>query len=167
MDLSMLTTKAIEYDAGDPRRVQHFMKVYAFCHAIGTAEGLSAHEQELLDAAAILHDIGIHNAEHAHSSSAGNWQELEGPPVARMLLHALGWAEDAIERICWLIAHHHSHHASEELPFRILLEADFLVNAYEDALPRTACEAARDRIFRTETGKHYLAQLFLAPPWQA
>lgn len=166
MDLSMLITKVIEYDAGDPRRVQHLMKVYAFCHAIGTAEGLSADEQELLDAAAILHDIGIHNAERAYGSSAGNWQEREGPPVARALLQELGWAESATKYICWLIAHHHSYQASEELSFRILLESDFLVNAYEDALSRAACEAARDRIFRTQTGRHYLEQIFLASPWQ-
>lgn len=166
IDIAKLTELAIAYDAGDPRRVQHLMKVYAFCRLIGQSEGLDAQTQNTLEAAAILHDIGIHEAERKHSSSAGKWQEVEGPAVAAPLLEQVGADPAACERILWLIAHHHTYTASEDKDFRILLESDFLVNAYEDTLPPEACRTADERVFRTRTGRLYLQNLYLAPPYQ-
>lgn len=64
------------------RRVQHFIKVYGYCRLLGLSEGLDAHTQNMLEAAALLHDIGIHEAERQHGSSAGPYQEQEGPAVA-------------------------------------------------------------------------------------
>ena len=85
-----LAALAVAYDAGDARRVQHFMKVYAFCRLLGRSEGLGEEEQNILEAAALLHDIGIHEAERKHGSSGGKWQELEGPAVAAPLLAQAG-----------------------------------------------------------------------------
>ena len=166
MDIAKLAALAAAYDAGDPRRVHHFMKVYAFARLIGQAEGLDEQTQEILDAAALLHDIGIHAAERKFGACGGPLQEAEGPSAALPLLKQAGADEAECEQICWLIAHHHSPGASDALPFRILLEADFLVNAYEDALPPEACRTARTRLFRTRTGTQYLDDLFLAPPYQ-
>lgn len=166
MDIAKLAALAAAYDAGDPRRVHHFMKVYAFARLIGQAEGLDEQTQEILDAAALLHDIGIHAAERKFGACGGPLQEAEGPSAALPLLKQAGADEAACEQVCWLIAHHHSPGASDALPFRILLEADFLVNAYEDALPPEACRTARTRLFRTRTGAQYLDNLFLAPPYQ-
>ena len=166
MDIAKLAALAAAYDAGDPRRVHHFMKVYAFARLIGQAEGLDEQTQEILDTAALLHDIGIHAAERKFGACGGPLQEAEGPSAALPLLKQAGADEAACEQVCWLIAHHHSPGASDALPFRILLEADFLVNAYEDALPPEACRTARTRLFRTRTGTQYLDDLFLAPPYQ-
>ena len=166
MDIAKLAALAAAYDAGDPRRVHHFMKVYAFARLIGQAEGLDEQTQAILDAAALLHDIGIHAAERKFGACGGPLQEAEGPSAALPLLKQAGADEAACEQVCWLIAHHHSPGASDALPFRILLEADFLVNAYEDALPPEACRTARTRLFRTRTGTQYLDDLFLAPPYQ-
>ncbi len=164
VDIAKLTALAIAYDAGDARRVQHFLKVYAFCRVIGQREGLDADTQNTLEAAAVLHDIGIHEAERKHGSCAGKYQEMEGPAVAAPLLAEAGADEAEIERVLWLIAHHHTYNASEDTDFRILLEADFLVNAYEDALPHGACEQACSRIFRTQAGRSFLSDLYLQKP---
>lgn len=166
MNIQKIIGEAIAYNAGDPRRVHHLLKVYAFCRAIGQAEGLPDETQNILEAAAILHDIGIHNAERRYGSSGGKFQELAGPAVARPILERCGASPEQAERVCWLIAHHHTYNASEDTDFRILLEADFLVNAYEDHLPREACETARTRIFRTQAGDRYLEQLFLSESWR-
>lgn len=167
IDIAKLAALAAAYDAGDPRRVQHLMKVYAFCRILGQSEGLDGQAQNILEAAAVLHDIGIHEAERKHGSSAGKWQEAEGPAVAAPLLRQAGADEAESERALWLIAHHHTYDASEETDFRILLEADFLVNAYEDALPPEACRTAGERVFRTETGRSFLDNLYLKSPYKA
>ena len=160
INISALAAAAAHYDAGDPRRVQHFIKVYGYCRLLGLSEGLDTHTQNMLEAAALLHDIGIHEAERRHGSSAGPYQEQEGPAVACPLLSAAGADESEIERICWLIAHHHSCQAGENTDFRILLEADFLVNAGESHYSQQMIQNFRQRVFRSQAGLCLLDSIF-------
>ncbi|MGN1030801.1 MAG: HD domain-containing protein [Butyricicoccaceae bacterium] len=162
-DLSSILRAAIAYDGADPRRVHHLIKVYGFAQAIGGAEGLDERTRYTLEAAAILHDIGIHEAERRHGSSGGKWQELEGPPIARELLAPFELPEDMVERICFLIAHHHTYDQVDGIDYQILLEADFLVNAYEDGLPRTAIEHFCKKTAKTAAGLDLIRTLFLPP----
>ena len=124
IDIEKLTALAIAYDAGDAKRIQHFIKVYAYSRLLGRREGLDEQKQNVLEAAAVLHDIGIHEAERKHGSSGGHWQEMEGPAVAAPMLQQCGADERESERVQWLIAHHHTYTAGEEKDFQILLEAD-------------------------------------------
>ena len=74
MNICDVIESAVSYDRGDPKRINHFMKVYAFAGLIGRKEGISGRELDILEAAAVLHDIGIHNAEMLHGSSDGKYQ---------------------------------------------------------------------------------------------
>ncbi len=150
----------IAYYEGDARRIGHFLKVYGFAKAIGEAERLSGDALRILEAAAITHDIGIKNSELKYNSSAGGYQELEGPPEARKLLEALGIEERIISRVCWLIAHHHTYGDIRGDDHQILVEADFLVNADEDNLPPAAIGSVRRKVFKTRTGLLYLNRLY-------
>ena len=69
----------IRYYAGDPKRIQHFIKVYTFAKMIGEKEKLPAGEQFILETAAIVHDIGIKPAEEKFGQCGGKMQEQEGP----------------------------------------------------------------------------------------
>jgi hypothetical protein len=102
--------------------------------------------------AAVLHDIGIHAAEEKYGSSSGKYQEIEGPAPARRILESLHCPQDVSDRICFLISHHHTYTQVDGIDYQILLEADFLVNAYEDHLDKTAIRTFRDKIFRTRSG---------------
>lgn len=152
----------VAYYAGDARRVNHFLKVYAFAKAIGELEGLPADSQEILEIAALTHDIGIKISEEKYGSSAGKYQELEGPPIARNLLTKIGLPGAWVERVCWLIAHHHTYSAIDGLDCRILMEADFLVNAYEDNLSQDSIHHIRETLFRTKSGTAFLNSLYLS-----
>ena len=57
IDIEKLTALAIAYDAGDAKRIQHFIKVYAYSRLLGRREGLDEQKQNVLEAAAVLHDI--------------------------------------------------------------------------------------------------------------
>lgn len=148
------------YYAGDARRINHFLKVYGFAKAIGEAEGLDAREELILELAALTHDIGIKNSEAKYGSTAGRYQELEGPPEAEKLLVPLGLERDIVDRVLWLIGHHHTYSSVVSRDHQILMEADFLVNAFEDGLTMTAVSAAAVKIFRTETGKALLRTVY-------
>lgn len=170
--IQRLMSDMIEYDAGDPRRIQHFIKVHDLAAAIGIGEGLDEETLFILESAAVLHDIGIHNAERRYHSSAGKYQELEGPGEARDLIERLNrsgtgeevYTPEEIQRICYLIGHHHTYTGIDGPDYQILVEADFLVNLYEDGSPLRACRAAGERIFRTATGRKYLKDMFLTVP---
>lgn len=160
MNLDLVLKKMIAYDAGDARRIQHFLKVHAYAALIGREEHLPPAVQERLEVAAILHDIGIHAAEKKYGSAAGKYQEIEGPALARALLESLGCEEALIERVCYLIAHHHTYDGVDGLDYQILLEADFLVNAYEDGLSVQGISAFRAKVFRTRSGIRLLDAVY-------
>ncbi|MCI6859340.1 MAG: HD domain-containing protein [Eubacterium sp.] len=151
----------IVYYEKDPKRIQHFLKVYTFAKLIGEGEELSPEEMFILRTAAIVHDIGIKISEEKYGSSAGKYQEQEGPAAAGPLLAKLGYEEGVIDRVLFLIAHHHTYNNIEGKDYQILVEADFLVNLYEDGCSRDACVAAGENVFRTKTGKWYLEKMFL------
>ena len=149
------------YNAGDARRVNHLMKVFAFAKTIGEREGLDAQTQEILEVAALTHDIGIRNSERKYGNCTGAHQQEEGPPEARALLIRLGATDALVERVCWLIAHHHTYTNIEGLDYQILVEADFLVNAYEDEMDEDAIRTVQEKLFCTQTGKELLKKLYL------
>ena len=151
----------VTYFDGDVRRINHFLKVYGFATTIGALEGLDTQTQTTLAIAALTHDIGIKVSEQKYQSASGTYQQLEGPPEARALLAKLSIAQHTIQRVCWLIAHHHTYDAIQGLDYQILVEADFLVNIHEDALARPAIEAIAHKIFRTQTGLALLGSLYL------
>ena len=160
--IQKLALAMISYDKGDPKRIQHTTKVHAYASLIGIAERLDEETLFILESAALVHDIGIRASEKKYGYQNGKLQEQEGPAVARDLLIKIGgYTEEQIERICWLVAHHHTYHASEDVDYQILIEADFLVNLYEDNESEEAIRAVRRNIFRTENGLKLLDAMFL------
>lgn len=160
MLLDDLYMKMMEYYGGDPARLQHFVKVHSFSRIIGIKEGLSGKEQLILEAAAYVHDIGIKPAEEKYGSSAGPYQEKEGPAVAEAMLGELGFAENVISRVSYLVGHHHTYKNIDGMDYQILVEADFLVNMCEDELSEEALQNAYRYIFRTETGKKICREMY-------
>lgn len=149
MQLAQLLRAMIYYDSGDIPRIQHFVKVHDFAATIGVLENLNEETQLILEAAAILHDIGIHPAEAKYGNCNGKAQEELGPNEAHKLLaKADGFTDAQIERICWLIGHHHTYNNVKMADHRILLEADFLVNSFEDKLSIKSIITFRDNGFQ-------------------
>ena len=168
--LHELASRMVAYNAGDPKRIQHLIKVHYFARMIGLAEHVDEVTQLILEAAAIVHDIGIRICEQKYGVCDGKHQEQEGPAEARKLLTDMGtFSEAQIERICWLVGHHHTYDSITGIDYQILVEADFLVNLYEDGrtdgdggfVPdKAAVETAYQRIFATETGKWICRSMF-------
>lgn len=149
------------YEAGCPKRVQHFLKVYAFCQVIGRQEGVPAPVQQILETAALVHDIGIRPSLKKYGSSAGVYQQMEGPAEAEKMLEELHYPAQMIERVSYLVGHHHTYQDIRGLDYQILVEADFLVNMFEGHMDAEQIRGVREKIFRTRTGKKLLDQMFL------
>ncbi len=160
-EISQLLGAMISYYKGDPRRIHHFLKVHDLARTIGMLEGLDKDTLFVLEAAAVVHDIGIHWCELNYGRCDGKLQETEGPPLCRNMMEALGFEERVIERVCWLVAHHHTYESIESVEHRILVEADTLVNLYEDGVSHEVIQHSYDTLFTTETGRFFCRKMLL------
>ena len=159
-DQAKVIEAMMAYYIGDPRRIHHFMKVYGLAKSLGELENLDDTMQKTLEIAAITHDIGIKVSEEKYGSCSGKYQEKEGPKQARTLLTRLNIDESIMSRCEWLIAHHHTYDDIVGIDYQILVEADFLVNAYEDQISPEGIKLFRDKIFKTVSGIQLLNHMY-------
>lgn len=155
-----LKTAMIEYYGEDRRRINHFLKVHSFAKLLGECERLDERTLFILECAALVHDIGIKNAEAKYNSSSGHYQEIEGAPEAEKMMKKLGFEDDVIKRVSFLVAHHHTYAAIDGIDFELLVEADFLVNMDEECMDRESVGKIREKMFKSETGKKILDSMF-------
>jgi HD superfamily phosphodiesterase len=143
----------------DGKRINHALAVLAFAQQIQQSEG---GDRAVVEAAAILHDIGIHEAERKYGSAAGIYQEIEGPPIARTILGRHNVDADVIDHICEIVAQHHSAKTIDTLEFRIVWDADWLVNIPEELglLSREKLCAIIEKTFKTYAGKITAKKLY-------
>lgn len=165
MDYSLLIAtlldKTIAYDCPDARRIAHLVKVHGYARAIGLLEGLDDNTLLTLEAAAVVHDIGIKVCEQKYEGRCGGaLQELEGPPITRSILSELPFSLSVIDRVAYLVGHHHTYTDIKGLDYQILIESDFLVNLQEKDTPKDTYSQVYERIFRTETGRRFFRNMF-------
>ncbi|MDR0361157.1 MAG: HD domain-containing protein [Planctomycetota bacterium] len=144
----------------DRRRANHFLKVDSYAELIGVAEGMPAEDLHWLRVACFLHDIGIKPSIEKHGSPGGQYQQVEGPPIAGDILATYNCPAQRVDRVKWLIAHHHEYADIRDLDHRILVEADFLVNCDEGGMAKPAIQSVHDKIFKTAAGTGMLETLF-------
>jgi HD superfamily phosphohydrolase YqeK len=154
--IEKIITEMIIYFDGDVKRINHALKVHSFSKFIAENEILTCNDRMILEIAAILHDIGIKNSEIKYNSSSGNYQQIEGPPVAKEILKKYNLDEKIVDRVCYLIAHHHDYSNIQAQDYQILIEADFLVNIYEEDFDEKVIKSVEDKYFKTKTGKLYI-----------
>lgn len=155
-----LIREMILYENHCPQRVHHFLKVYSFAKQIAEMEEIDQAQKYTLETAAIVHDIGIRESFKKYGKCNGKLQEKEGPYIAKPILRKLGFDENVIERVCYLIAHHHTYTNVDGIDYQILLEADFLVNILEDDLSSKASVNVLANVFKTKTGIEFFNSMY-------
>ena len=158
--INKLHMAMIELYHGDAKRIQHFCKVHSYAKLIAEMENVDAKTLFILETAALTHDIGIHLCEEKYGNCNGKLQEKEGPAIAEKLLAELGFSGEVSERVQYLIAHHHTYNNIDGIDYQILVEADFLVNLFEDKVSPDGCRNAYHKIFRTESGKRLYRTMY-------
>ena len=133
MKIAAAIEKMTDFYKGNIHDIYHFLKVWAFAKNIGEAEGLDP---------------------------SGKHQEEESAPLVAEFFKDVPAGELDVERITWLVTHHHTYTNVEGMDYQILLEADFLVNAGESEYSKQAIENFCRKVFRTEAGTHLLKSMF-------
>ena len=161
MVVALTIEKMIQFYHGNIHDVSHFLKVYAFAKTIGELERLTPQTQETLELAAVVHDFACPLCREKYGSTNGKKQELESPPLIGKFFSDLPVAPETVQRISWIVAHHHTYGLSNDLDYQILLEADYLVNAEKSSNPAESARSAMHKIFKTKTGGKILSELYL------
>ncbi|MGX9726537.1 MAG: HD domain-containing protein [Candidatus Electronema sp. VV] len=132
------------YFGSDSRRIRHAEAVAEQAEIIGKAE--SGADMLVIIACGYLHDIGIKEAERKFNSSLARYQHSEGPPVARELLTALKAQPELIDEVCDIIGHHHSPRETETINFKVLYDADLIVNMAEEHQDKPLSQQQLDKV---------------------
>ena len=78
------------------------------------------------------------------------------------MLNELNISQEIINRVCFLIGHHHSYSQIDGIDYQILVEADFLVNIYEDNMNESQIKSIRNKIFKTKSGISIIDSMYLS-----
>ncbi|MFN3551361.1 MAG: HD domain-containing protein [Endomicrobiia bacterium] len=154
-------SEMINYFKDDIKRISHAMKVTHFAEKILQQERTA--DRRVVVISAILHDIGIKECERKYNSTDGQLQEKEGPPIAREILQKIGIKQEIIDEVCKIIASHHSPGEIDTINFKILWDADLLVNIEDefDLNDKEKLSKIIEKNFLTSTGKEIAKEKYL------
>ena len=127
------------YLGRDFKRIGHATRVARYAERIGRAEGGNL---AVILAAAYLYDIGGPEAERQYGSSAPEFQEITGPPVARGILSQLKASERLIEGVCALVGRRTQPGDEGDADFNAVRDADSLATLEERHKARPLAKAA-------------------------
>ena len=152
------------YFRTDFKRIGHATRVARHAEKIGKKE---MGNLAVILGASYLHDIGIHEAERKHGSTAAKYQEIEGPEIARSIMTKLGAKEELIEEVCDIIGHHHHPRAEETTNFKVVYDSDLITNLEEKhkeiPIDKDKLTQIIDKSFLTESGREIARDVLLVP----
>lgn len=158
--VSKIMGKMIAFLDGNIHDIDHLIRVWTYSKTIGELEGLDAQTQFVLEVAAITHDIACPLCREKYGNTNGKHQEQEGEVMVRDFLAGTGLSEELIDRIAFLIGHHHTFTGIDGIDYQILVEADYIANATENGYSQQNVENFMQKIIKTQSGKRILKSIF-------
>lgn len=160
MNISQIMEKMIAFSNGNLHDMNHLMCVWTYAKTIGELEGLDRKTQETLEIAAITHDIACPLCREKYGNTNGKRQEEEGGPLVRSFLADAGLPGDQVERVAYLVGHHHTYTDIDGIDYQILIEADYIVNTSESGYSPENRKSFLEEHMKTESGKRLLRSTF-------
>ncbi len=125
-----ITRLLIGYFEDDNRRIEHAFAVLKEAELLQIKSD-TAYDDEIVIAAALLHDIGIKISEEKLGYNNGKTQEEFGPPAAEELLKSIDFPLAKIATVKDIISNHHSPSKYDYPELELLKKADRIVNNNE------------------------------------
>lgn len=161
MTIAQIMEKMIAFSEGNIHDIDHLIRVWTYARTIGELEGLDRETQYILEVAAITHDIACPLCREKYGNTNGKYQEAEGVPMVEAFLNGTGMSAAQIERIKYLVGHHHTFSNIEGADYQILVEADYIANASENGYDEKNIENFLNKIVKTSAGKKLIESVFL------
>lgn len=160
MTIAQLMAKMIAFSHGNIHDIDHFIRVWTYAKTISELEGVDANTRYVLEIAAITHDIACPLCREKYGNTNGKHQETEGTGLVQEFLRSSGLTVAQLQRVAFLVGHHHTFTGVDGIDYQILLEADYLANASENGYSKENVENFMAKIMRTESGKMLARQIF-------
>ncbi len=160
MTISQIMEKMIAFSDGNIHDIDHFIRVWTYARTIGELENLDRETQFLLEVAAITHDIACPLCRVKYGNTNGKYQEEEGVSMVKEFLSDTGIAEEVIDRVAFLVGHHHTFSGIDGIDYQILIEADYIANATEKGYGQENIVNFMQKIMKTEGGKQILKAIY-------
>ncbi len=161
--IPQLMEKMIAFSNGNIHDIDHFVRVWNYASTIGALEGLDDDTRYILEVAAIVHDIACPLCREKYGNTNGKRQEEEGAPMAADFLKDSGMRPEQVERVSYLVGHHHTFTDIDGIDYQILIEADYIANATENGYSQNNVRNFAEKVFRTDAGKRLLGSIFGLP----
>ncbi|WP_036611183.1 HD domain-containing protein [Oribacterium sp. P6A1] len=160
MTIAEILRKMIAYSNGNIHDIDHLIRVWTYAKTIGELEGFDKDTQFIVEVAAITHDIACPLCRKKYGNTNGKHQEEEGIPLVKAFLSDCDMSESQIERVAYLVGHHHTLQEIDGIDYQILIEADYIANATENGYIRENIENFMSKIMKTESGKRLAQDIF-------
>lgn len=160
MTISQIMEKMIAFSNGNIHDIDHFVRVWTYAKTIAELEEIDPETQFILEAAAITHDIACPRCREKYGNTNGKYQEEEGVPLVRAFLADTGMSVPQIDRVAFLVGHHHTYTAIDGIDWQILIEADYIANAAENGYSREEIKGSIHKIMKTESGIRLIRSVF-------
>lgn len=160
MTVAQILSKMIAFSEGNIHDIDHLIKVWTYAKTIAELEQIDSETKFILEVAAITHDIACPLCRKKYGNTNGKLQESEGKVLVREFLKDTGIDVDKIERVQYLVGHHHTLTDIDGIDYQILIEADYIVNAAESGYSKKNIENFLTRIVRTNAGKELIRSIF-------
>ena len=160
MTISRIMEKMIAFSDGNIHDIDHFIRVWTYARIIGELENIDDETLFILEIAAITHDIACPLCREKYGNTNGKYQEEEGIPLVKKFLSGTGVSEAQIERVAFLVGHHHTFTGIDSADWQILVEADYIANATEKGCSGQSINNFIQKIMKTESGKRILQSVF-------
>lgn len=160
MTIAEILRKMIAYSNGNIHDIDHLIRVWTYAKTIGELEGIDKDTQFILEVAAITHDIACPLCREKYGNTNGKHQEEEGIPLVKAFLSDCGMSEGQIDRVVFLVGHHHTLQEIDGIDYQILIEADYIANATENGYSRENIENFTSKIMKIESGKRLAQDIF-------
>ena len=158
--VSEVMAKMIAYSNGNLHDINHLLKVHGYARTIGILEGVDVNTQKTLEVAAILHDIACPLCREKYGNTNGRYQEIEGEKLTFEFLKSFEMDEAFVNRVAYLVGHHHTLTQIEGMDYQILIEADYIVNAGESQHPKDKIRNVINQVFKTSSGKALIESIY-------
>lgn len=141
----------------------HAHSVWLIAKTIAEEEGLDKEKVDLIEKAAIIHDLSCPLCRTIYGKAEGRMQEVHSKEVIEPLLSILGWSEGTKSRLVEISSRHHTYSDTDTIEEVVLKEADALVNlSGKKEFDVNEAIWFGANVFKTKTGKYLLEKLIKA-----
>ena len=160
MTVAEILKNIIAYSEGNFHDIDYLIRVWTYAKTIGELEGLDEETQYILEVAAITHDIACPFCREADGNTNGPNQEREGARLVREFLQDTGMTQAQVERVAYLVGHHHTLTQIDGIDYQVLIEADYLANASENGYAKEVIRRFLDKFCKTTSGAQLMRAAF-------